>query len=122
MTGRHRGPRQASLRGEDAPCRPEAVEQGDGQRMGPTVRSLAVRYGFAVLAVAVALAIRLLLDPLLGDGLPYLLFCLAVVAVAWHGGFGPSFLALILGLVAASYFFIPPRYSLAESLGAQGIL
>jgi two-component system CheB/CheR fusion protein len=75
----------------------------------------------AVLAVAAALVARLLLDPLLGDRLPWLLFGLAVVVVAWHGGFGPSFLALLLGLPAAAYFFLPPRYALGPSLAGHGV-
>jgi two-component system CheB/CheR fusion protein len=79
-------------------------------------RSLLSRYGFAALAVAVALLIRLALDPLLGDGWPFLLFSFVVVAVAWHGGFGPSCLALVASILAASYFFLEPRYSLAQSL------
>src|SRR4029077_11851476 len=55
-------------------------------------------------------------DSRLGDRLPFLLFCLAVVAVAWHGGFGPSFLALALGLLATAYLFLQPRSVLLDSL------
>jgi signal transduction histidine kinase/ActR/RegA family two-component response regulator len=77
---------------------------------------MAARYGTAVLAVAVALVIRLALHPVLGYSLPFLLFCLAVIAAAWYGGFGPSFLALILGILASLYFFCEPPYALAESL------
>jgi signal transduction histidine kinase len=89
--------------------------------MGPTARSLAARYGTAVLAVAAALSTRLLLDPLLGDRLPWLPFCLAVVVVAWHGGFGPSFMAFLLGLPTCAYFFLPPRYSPAASLAGHRV-
>jgi signal transduction histidine kinase len=84
--------------------------------MAPAVRSSAVRYGFAVAAVLTALAARLLLDPFVGDRLPVLFFALAIVAVAWHGGFGPSCLALLLSIPAASYFFFQPRHDLAASL------
>ncbi len=84
--------------------------------MGPTLRSLVIRYGIAVLAVAVALLGRLAIDPLVENRLPFLFFTLAVVAVAWHGGFGPSFLALVLGSLAVSWFFLSPRYSLVDSL------
>jgi signal transduction histidine kinase len=89
------------------------------QRMGPTLRSFLARYGFAVLAVSVALVIRLLLDPVLGDGIPFMLSCLAVIAVAWYGGFGPSFLALILAILSVAYFVLPPRYSPGQSLAAH---
>src|SRR5690242_4179199 len=89
--------------------------------MPPTVRSFAERYGFALLAVTVAVLARLALDPLLGDRLPFLLACLAVVAVAWHGGFGPSTLALALGTLATAYFFLPPRHALADSLDGHRV-
>jgi signal transduction histidine kinase len=87
--------------------------------MGPDVCSFAVRYGTAVLAFLVALLVRWLLDPLLGNLLPFLFACLAVVVVAWHGGFGPSFVALVLGFLTAAYCFLSPRYCLAESLAGH---
>ncbi len=90
--------------------------------MGPTARSLVARYGIAVLAVAVALLARVAVDPVVGDRLPFLFFCLAVVAVAWYGGFGPSVLALLLGILATAYWFLPPRYSLAESLPQHRVM
>src|SRR5262245_55031873 len=86
--------------------------------MAPSVRSLLARYGVALLALAAALLARLAADPLVGNALPFLTFSLAVVTAAWYGGFGPSLLALVLGLLAATYFFIPPRYSRAASLAA----
>jgi signal transduction histidine kinase len=89
--------------------------------MRPTVRSLVARYAVAILAVVVALLGRLALDPLIGDRLPFLFFALAVAAVAWHGGLGPSLLALLLGLLACAYFFLEPRYSLVESVARSQI-
>jgi signal transduction histidine kinase len=89
--------------------------------MRTSFRSLLTRYGFAALAVAFALLIRLALDPLLGDRLPFLLFSLVVVAVAWYGGFGPSCLALVAGILLTAYFFLPPRYSLAESIAGHAV-
>jgi two-component system CheB/CheR fusion protein len=83
--------------------------------MRSTVRSLVSRYGFALLAVGLALAARIALDPWLEQRLPFLLLCLAVVAVAWHGGLGPALLALFTGIITTAYFLLPPRYSLAES-------
>jgi signal transduction histidine kinase len=87
--------------------------------MRPAVRSLLDRYGFALLAAAAALLARLALDPLLGDRLPFLLACVAVAAAAWHGGFGPSALALALGTLTTAYFFLPPRHAPADSLAAH---
>jgi two-component system CheB/CheR fusion protein len=89
--------------------------------MGPTVPSVFSRYGFALLAITLALLARHLLDPLFEDRLPFLIVCLAVVAVAWHGGFGPSFLALVLGIFASAYLFVPPRYAVGESLSAHQV-
>jgi hypothetical protein len=71
------------------------------------------RYGGAVLVSAVALAGRLLLDPVLGDAHPFATFFLAVVISAWHGGVGPSLLTLALGTLLALYLFIQPRNSFA---------
>jgi two-component system CheB/CheR fusion protein len=89
--------------------------------MRPAIRSLVARYGMAALAVAAALLTRLALDPLVGDRLPFLPSCLAVVVVAWHGGFGPSLLALLLSLPGVAYFFLPPRYALADSLAGHQV-
>ncbi len=89
--------------------------------MGPTVRSFVARYGVAVLAVVVALLVRQVLDPLLGNRLPFLTFAVAIMAVAWHGGFGPSCLALLLGLFVAAFFFLQPRYSLGDSLAGHSV-
>jgi two-component system, chemotaxis family, CheB/CheR fusion protein len=84
--------------------------------MGPNARSLLRRYGSAVLAVTVALGVRFALDSSLGNALPYLLFCLGAVVTAWYAGFGPSVLALGLGILAGSFFFVPPRYTLVEGI------
>ncbi len=89
--------------------------------MRPSIRSVLTRYGMAVLAAAGAVVVRLLLDPLLGNSLPLLLACLAVVVTAWYGGFGPSLVALLLGLLSAAYFFLPPRHDLAASLDDQDL-
>jgi signal transduction histidine kinase/CheY-like chemotaxis protein len=89
--------------------------------MTSVARSLVVRYGFAVLAAAVALAVRLALDPWVEEHLPFMLACIAVVAAAWHGGFGPSLVALVIGMLTVAYFFLPPRYTLAESWPAHRV-
>src|SRR5262249_50614036 len=68
---------------------------------------------------AAALLARLLLDPLGADRLPLLPFMLAVVAVAWHGGFLPSLLTVLLGALAAVFLFDSARPSPARSLGEQ---
>ena len=52
------------------------------------------------------------LEPALGNHLPFLAFFAAILFTARYGGFGPSLVAVRLGAVAATYFFIPPRGSL----------
>src|SRR5215218_11144564 len=69
----------------------------------------ALRYGVAVLAVGVALGLKLLLDPLITDQSPFLLLAGAVVVGAWFGGLGPGLLATALGVLCADYFFLPPE-------------
>src|SRR6266498_348265 len=73
------------------------------------------RYGIALTATVVALLGRWLLDPFLGNYTPYILLYGAVALSATYGGFGPSILATILGLLGAAYWFVPPRGSLALS-------
>jgi PAS domain S-box-containing protein len=67
------------------------------------------RYGGAAVAVALAIWVRLLLDPLLGLAFPYATLLLAIVLVAWYGGLGPALSAVILGALSAAYFLLPPR-------------
>jgi PAS domain S-box-containing protein len=66
----------------------------------------------------VALLIRWLLDPLLGDNLQLLTFYGAVVIAVWFGGWRPGTLAAVLGYLAADYLFIPPRYGFAFDAAA----
>src|SRR5262249_29341169 len=79
--------------------------------MARTRASLFVRYGAAILVTALCTALRVLLDPLLGEHLPYLTFFAGVALVAWFAGTGPGALALLLSLLSWAYFFIPPRGS-----------
>jgi PAS domain S-box-containing protein len=72
-----------------------------------------LRYTYAVLAALLATAVRYALDPYLGDKNPYFVYGVAIAWNAWYGGPGPAFLALALSGLAADYYFIPPRGSLA---------
>jgi PAS domain S-box-containing protein len=66
-----------------------------------------IRYGGAILAIAVAALFRFQLDPLLKDA-GFTVFFIAVVIAAWFGGLGPSLLALISSLVVSGMFFASP--------------
>jgi PAS domain S-box-containing protein len=84
---------------------------GRSQSRGNRFISYIVAAGF----VAVATLARSLLDPWLGDRLPFITYFAAIVAAAWLGRLGPSFFAVVLSGLAANWFFIPPRYSLRAS-------
>jgi PAS domain S-box-containing protein len=66
-----------------------------------------------MLALAAAVLLRWVLDPLMGDALPLVTLFGAVAAAAWLGGYRPAALVSILGYVACEYLFIPPRGSLS---------
>jgi K+-sensing histidine kinase KdpD len=70
--------------------------------------SVPQRYAFAAACCVVAFALRLLLDPLLQEQTPQLLFTLAVAASALRGGFGPGIFSTALGAFGIEYFF-PPK-------------
>jgi len=61
-------------------------------------------YGVALAAFALAVAIRWLLEPWLGDHAAYLLFTAPIVVAAAFGGVGAGLGATILGLIAGFAF------------------
>jgi C4-dicarboxylate-specific signal transduction histidine kinase len=66
-----------------------------------------LRYGLAVVTVAIALGIKLIL---LRVGFPYPLtssFLAAIAISFWFGGTGPGLLAVLLSLTAFGYFVMP---------------
>jgi PAS domain S-box-containing protein len=69
-------------------------------------------YGWATVAVLIAVVARGLLEPFLGAKSPALTLFPAVAFVAWRFGKGPSLFALVVGLVAVCFLFIEPRFSL----------
>ena len=56
--------------------------------------------------------IRAIADPILNDRQPFAAFLVAVIVAARFCGLAPSLLALFLGALASSYFFVSPRESL----------
>lgn len=71
------------------------------------------RYGIGVLSVAIAVAVRLAIDPLVGSSHVLFAFTLAVMVAAHVGGRGPGLLAAAVSVPAAWYFLIEPRFSFA---------
>lgn len=71
------------------------------------------RYGLAVLSAIVALLLRELLAPFLGENNPYHTVWAAVAFCAWYCGLWPSILAALLSLAGVWYWFLPPPHSFA---------
>jgi PAS domain S-box-containing protein len=71
------------------------------------------RYALAILATVVALFLRRLLTPLLGENNPYHTMWLAIVFSAWYCGLGPSIVTAVSGMLGVWYWFLPPVGSLA---------
>ena len=70
-------------------------------------------YFFALAATALAVVLRLGLEPVIGTALPFVTLFGAVTAAALVGGVGPAILATITGYIAVDYLFIEPRGTLA---------
>lgn len=65
----------------------------------------------AVAATGAALLLRMVLDPVLPPGFPYLTFFPAVVLTAFFFGLRPGIICAVLSGLAAWYIFIPPFFS-----------
>src|SRR5882762_2993088 len=89
-----------------------------GQRRGSGVRILnlssppmptILRYGIAVLSVAIAIGLDFFLlrhfDAILTP------FLFAVVATVWYAGTGPGVLAIVLSVLSLNYFFLHSFFS-----------
>jgi K+-sensing histidine kinase KdpD len=73
--------------------------------------AVVLRYGIALAAPGIVMGVRLLLDPLLGDHLPFAPFVIAVVFASWVGGWKPALLTFAVSLFIAAYVFMQPRWS-----------
>src|SRR5215813_8497933 len=78
-------------------------------------------YGIALAAIGVALAARLLLDPWLGNAVPFTTLYGAIAATAWWGGWRPAGVAALVGGAACQVMFIEPRGELGLDLPATRI-
>lgn len=67
--------------------------------------SVVVRYGIALLAIAVAIALRAPLTPWLGGAFPLATMFSAVAFVVWAAGAGPALVTAFAGWFAAGYIF-----------------
>src|SRR5512134_3077698 len=79
--------------------------------------SAIVRYGSALIGVALATAIRISLSGVLGARLPFTTYFIAAILVAIYCGLGPALLTVVLGAAVGLYLFIPPANEFAISEG-----
>src|SRR5262245_20153107 len=65
----------------------------------------------AVGVVALALVVRVIVDPLLGDRQAFVTFYLAIAAAAWLYGLPAAITAIVVSYLAADWFVVSPRGS-----------
>ncbi len=75
----------------------------------------AIRYGFSVFCVAVALGAALALQYCGFRAVEFPLLDLAIVVITWYAGTGPAVLAVVLSTACFDYFFAEPIYSFEVS-------
>mgnify|MGYP002777021187 CR=1 FL=1 len=86
--------------------------------MPKVTRSQITSYGVAILAVVLALAIMLVLDPWLGmKTTPFLLLYGAIAIAAWYGGLKPGVVATFLSVLFSNYFFHHPTNTFTVNPG-----
>lgn len=71
-----------------------------------------VRYGVAIIGLAMATLVNLLVDDVFPGHTKYLWLLLSFIFTAWFGGFGPAILNLLLGPVVLIVFIMHPRFNL----------
>jgi PAS domain S-box-containing protein len=74
------------------------------------VRSPAAQYGFALLVLAISTGLRILLNPTLGDSLPYIFYFVALAVVSLTCDLYPAIFELISSAILANVLFIVPQY------------
>ncbi len=84
-----------------------------------TERPFASRYGLAVVSIAGATGLRVLLRPVIGDQSPFSTLLFAILLTAWYAGIRPALVALLLGVMLADYFLVPPLGSFGFKGSAQ---
>lgn len=93
-------------------------EAGEGQ---PLVRRSLRRtsdvfgYGYALFGVLIATAVAWLMFPYFAAANLTMMYLIAVIAIAFRRGRGPSVLASILSVAFFDFFFVPPYFSFAVS-------
>ncbi len=105
-------PGPVSFGNKDVPCVPApGTATGLGQRLRRRVDKVHIGdYTLAVIATLLALLLRFLADPWLGDQSPYITFVVAVALTGLYRGVRSACVAAALSAVVAYFCFVPPRY------------
>ena len=74
--------------------------------------SVVLRYGLAVVSVAVALGLALLAQLQTVPNLEFPLFLTAIAVTVWYAGAGPGVLAVVFSGLGFDYFLVQPLYTL----------
>ena len=69
-------------------------------------RDVYERDGVALFLIGLALALRFVLHPVVGDHFPFFLFFVAIILAAGYGGYGPSILAVVLSWLLVDALFL----------------
>src|SRR6185503_12842324 len=93
--------------------RPPALSPGFGKdrysRLTSAVRGSIGAWAVAMAALIAAVLLRWLLDPLMGDTYPLVTLFGAVAAGVWLGGYRVGLTVGVLGYLACTFLFVPPR-------------
>src|ERR1700741_3904327 len=74
------------------------------------------RYAVAIASVVVAVTLAFTVEHY-WQSTPFVsLFLCAIMLSAWFGGFMPGLLAIVLSVLAFTYYFLPPTHSLLINL------
>lgn len=88
------------------------------------MRNMRTAYALGLVAVVLALLLRWVLDPVMGDALPLVTLFGAVAASVWLGGYRVAIPVTLVGYLACHYLFIPPRghFNFTNSANLVGLV
>ena len=75
------------------------------------IESPILRYGFSVVAVAIALGVAFALQHYQFREVELPVLAIAIAFTTWYAGAGPAVLAVLLSSACFDYFFTEPLYS-----------
>jgi K+-sensing histidine kinase KdpD len=92
-------------------CQTGARGMSDPEISSRLVTSVVLRYGLAVVSVAIALGLALLAQVYAVHNPEFPLFLIAIAVTVWYAGAWPGALAVVLSSASFNYFFTEPLYT-----------